>query len=165
MYRATSQGRRRPGVLTRIATVGATALLASSAMAMGAPSALAGPTGETGAAAPKAGCGTPVLKAWYDSDQFGTYLKVWFETPKGCAKGTSVSSLSGNVNCTSGPSKGKRVYQEKKSGKAPLSTLTRSLPAKSKCGSFHATAGIGYTLGGGKIWEDAWTWKWGNAPA
>ncbi|MEW2269011.1 hypothetical protein GTY41_07230 [Streptomyces sp. SID685] len=114
----------------------------------------------------KVSCGNPELKVWYDSDQFGKYLKVWFQTAKGCPKGRRVDSLGGQIYCksSSGP---KLVYRENVTRKkAPVETLTKTLPSKSKCKSFYAEAKIAYKIGEiTPVFKDTWHWNWGNYPA
>ncbi|NGN67389.1 hypothetical protein G5C51_26225 [Streptomyces sp. A7024] len=106
-------------------------------------------------------CGAPEIHAWYDSDQFGTYLKVWFSTPSGCKKGGPVAALNGKVRCMK---TGKIVYNETETiTTAPAETLIDALPSKRKCGSFYATAVVTYV--GASEHKDTWEWKWGNYPA
>ncbi|MFD8261383.1 hypothetical protein ACFV19_21165 [Streptomyces griseoluteus] len=127
------------------------------------PSAGAAPAAGSGKVAAAAGCSTPVLKVWYDSDQFGTYLKAWFETDRGCPKGRRVASLSGKIYCFK--PKSKLVYSANvASKKAPASTLIQALPPKNKCKTFYAESTIVYT-GSGRDFKDTWRWNWGGYPA
>ncbi|MEU4484986.1 hypothetical protein AB0H94_08835 [Streptomyces purpurascens] len=104
-----------------------------------------------------AGCGGPKINAWYDSDQFGTYLKVDFSRKAGCR--ARVGSIKGEVVCKT---TGKRVYYESEALKN--STIVRSLPSKSKCKSFWAQGTITYVAVSGS-YQDTWQWEWGNYPA
>ncbi|GGN71923.1 hypothetical protein GCM10011579_048660 [Streptomyces albiflavescens] len=112
----------------------------------------------TATPAAAAGCGRPQLKVWYDSDQFGTYLKAWFKSPAGCR--TQVFSLKGQIYCGDPV---KKVYDKTTSGRAPVETETKALPPKSKCKKFVATAKIVYYPD--VDFTDTWTWKWGDYPA
>src|SRR4051794_30784076 len=86
----------------------------------------------TAQAAPAAHCGRPILKVWYDSDQFGTYLKAWFETDTGCPRGRRVASLVGKIHCFKPAPK--VVYSDSiASERAPAETLIKELPPKNKC--------------------------------
>ncbi|MBN0046428.1 hypothetical protein JS756_20450 [Streptomyces actuosus] len=147
--------------LCRGAVFGAAA--AASLLTMGASTATA-QTAPTVASAAAVHCGKPILKVWYDSDQFGTYLKAWFETDKGCPKGRGVASLSGTIHCFK--PKSKVVYRDSIAGKkAPASTLIKALPPKSKCKSFYAEATIVYQYAGRVPFKDTWRWNWGDYPA
>ncbi|MEU6245248.1 hypothetical protein GTW40_10330 [Streptomyces sp. SID4985] len=133
----------------------------------------AGTIGTPAEAAPAAGpktvavaasCGNPVLKVWYDSDQFGTYLKAWFETARGCPKGRKVASLSGKIYCFK--PKSKLVYSASVAGKkAPTSTLIKALPPKNKCKTFYAESVIVYKGASRTPFKDTWRWNWGGYPA
>lgn len=110
-------------------------------------------------------CGNPILKAWYDSDQFGTYLKVWFQTDRGCPRGRGVANLGGQIYCKtrSGP---KLVYRDSVANKkAPAETQTKALPPKSTCKSFWAEGTIIYRNVGRVPFRDTWRWNWGDYPA
>ncbi|MEU9661177.1 hypothetical protein [Streptomyces chartreusis] len=122
------------------------ALLASSA------------TMVTATPAAAAGCTAPKLKVWYDSDQFGTYLKAWFETNRGCT--ARVQKLWGQIYCGDPV---KKVYDKSAMGRAPLETEMKTLPPKSRCKKFVAKAVINYYVG--EDFDDMWTWKWGDYPA
>ena len=143
-----SVSRRRPfgSLAKRGSVVLAGAVLVSSAAVITATPAAA------------AGCGAPQLRVWYDSDQFGTYLKAWFRTRPGCT--AKVFSLRGNIYCIN-PTK--KVYEKATSGTAPVETETKTLPPKNKCKSFSANAKIIYYPD--MDFSDAWTWKWGDYPA
>lgn len=131
-------------------TVGATPVAAQAAPA--APSAAA------------VHCGNPILKVWYDSDQFGTYLKAWFETDRGCPRGRGVASLAGKIHCFKPAPK--VVYSDSIAGeRAPAETVTKALPPKSKCKEFYAEATIVYQGAGRTPFKDTWRWKWGEYPA
>ncbi|MFD7405309.1 hypothetical protein ACFV7R_22105 [Streptomyces sp. NPDC059866] len=112
----------------------------------------------TATPAAAAGCGNPKLKVWYDSDQYGTYLKAWFKSSDGCR--TKVFNLLGQIYCTN-PSK--KVYEKNTSGRAPVETETKALPPKNKCKSFTAYAKIVYYPNA--EFDDRWSWKWGDYPA
>jgi hypothetical protein len=131
----------------------------------GAPaSAQAAPAAASAASAATVHCGNPVLKVWYDSDQYGTYLKAWFRTDTGCPKGRGVSSLVGKIYCFK--PKSKLVYSSSIAGKkAPAETATKALPAKSKCKSFYAEGTIVYKGGSRVPYKDTWRWNWGEYPA
>ncbi|MFE0256099.1 hypothetical protein [Streptomyces sp. NPDC059010] len=123
------------------------AVLASSALLTAAPPAAA------------AGCTSPKLKVWYDSDQFGTYLKVWFESNPGCT--ARVKFLKGQIWCGDPV---KKVYNEYVGpGRAPLETEMHTLPPKNKCKKLVAKGQIDYYVG--EDFSDMWTWKWGDYPA
>lgn len=109
-------------------------------------------------------CGNPDIHAWYDQDQYGKYLKIYFETPPGCSKGRE-SGLYGEVTCTAGPRQGDRLYKEIKNGNAPVKTLVRALPPKSQCKSFYAYADVVYDGFATTPFRDTWRWNWGNYPA
>ena len=136
---------RSLGRLSAIVMAGG--VLASSALLTTAPPAAA------------AGCTAPKLKVWYDSDQFGTYLKAWFESNPGCT--ARVKLLRGQIYCAD-PTK--KVYEEQVGpGRAPLETEISALPPKDKCKKFIANAKIDYYVG--QDFTDTWTWKWGDYPA
>ncbi|MFE6624005.1 hypothetical protein [Streptomyces sp. NPDC057740] len=120
------------------------AVLASSVVLTAAPPAAA------------AGCTSPKLKIWYDSDQYGSYLKAWFETNPGCT--ARVKFLRGQIFCDVG-----KVYDKNVKGRAPIETEMKTLPPKSKCKKFVAKAVINYYVG--EDFEDMWTWKYGDYPA
>jgi hypothetical protein len=138
---------------------------AACALAMGvvaAPAAEAAPVAAP-AAAVKGTCGAPELKAWYDSDQFGTYLKVWFKTAKGCKKGRKIANFSGDIYCVTTK---KRVYRVNvASKKAPYSTVIKGMPPKNKCKQFWATSTIVYSDAKRTPFKDTWRWNWGDHPA
>ncbi|WP_343997980.1 hypothetical protein [Streptomyces thermocarboxydovorans] len=125
----------------------ASAVLATSATVLTAPPAAAA-----------GGCGKPQLKIWYDSDQYGSYLKAWFRTKPGCK--AKVMGLHGWIYCNK---PAKKVYDKMTSGRAPVETETKTLPSKSKCKSFYAQARIIYYAD--TDFHDAWSWKWGDYPA
>jgi len=107
-------------------------------------------------------CGAPVLKVWYDSDQFGTYLKAWFRSDPRCPKGARrVENLSGQIYCKPHAA---LVYRERVAGKTPVEILMKALPPKSKCKSFYAEASVLYA-GWQQTWTDKWKWNWGDYPA
>ncbi|MFQ3557227.1 hypothetical protein QZN11_10570 [Streptomyces gramineus] len=110
-------------------------------------------------------CGKPVLKVWYDRDQFGTYLKVWFQTDGGCPKGRKVSNLGGKIHCFEPHAK--LLYHESVvNKKAPTETITKAMPPKNKCKSFYAESTIVYKVGGARpAYKDSWRWNWGEYPA
>jgi hypothetical protein len=145
--RAARKGRKGGA----IALVSLVALVATSTPALAS---------ETSSA--RGRCGNPVIDVWYDSDQYGRYMKVDFGTAKGCPRGRKVFGLAGKIWCRSGPKKGDVVYFNRTSGKAPLSTITKSLPPKRKCGSFYAESQIRFVT---QDYLDEWHWKWGNYPA
>lgn len=126
-----------------------------------------GATTASAAAAPTSAavhCGNPVLKVWYDSDQFGTYLKAWFQTDRGCPRGRGVASLAGEIHCFKPQEK--LVYKDQVAGKkAPAETITKALPPKSKCKTFYAKATIVYSSAGRVPFSDSWRWNWGDYPA
>ncbi|MFJ8358521.1 hypothetical protein [Streptomyces sp. NPDC093984] len=145
----------------RGAAWGATA--AACLLTMGAATA---PAAATPAAASAAAvhCGNPILKVWYDSDQFGTYLKAWFETDRGCPRGREVASLAGQIHCFK--PRPKVVYRDNIADKkAPASTLVKALPPKSECKTFYAEATIVYKHAGRVPFKDTWRWNWGEYPA
>lgn len=145
--------------------MGRAAAAAACAMAMGvvaAPAADAAPVAPA-VAAVKAKCGATDLKAWYDKDQDGTFLKVWFQTAKGCKKGRKISSLVGEIYCVTTK---KRVYRQNVAAKkAPYSTLIQALPPKNKCKDFWAKSSIVYSNAKTVVFKDTWRWKWGDQPA
>ncbi|MEU3820018.1 hypothetical protein AB0E74_10450 [Streptomyces sp. NPDC030392] len=137
------------------ATTAAFTLTATPAMA--APAA----TAPTATAAITASCGAPKIDAWYDSDQYGSYLKVHFASPSGCGKGKRVNVFWGKIWCKSTK---KLVYSSNVAGKTPIQTALKTLPPKSKCKSFYAEASITYSIPA-TTFDDSWHWNWGNAPA
>ncbi|MFF8407373.1 hypothetical protein ACF06P_37800 [Streptomyces sp. NPDC015684] len=118
-------------------------------------------------AAQRIHCGNPVLKVWYDQDQFGKYLKVWFQTARGCPKGRRVDNLGGQIYCKSPSGHAKLVYRDNvMRTKAPAETITKTLPPKSKCKSFYAEAKVVYVVGSvTPVFKDSWHWNWGGYPA
>lgn len=121
--------------------------------------AAASPAGASGATVH---CGAPKLEVWYDSDQFGTYLKAYFRSDPRCPRGVRhVENLSGTIYCKPN---GGRVYRERVSGGTPVETIVKALPTKSKCQSFYAEGSILYR-GWTQPYKDTWQWKWGDYPA
>ncbi|MES9521429.1 hypothetical protein [Streptomyces capoamus] len=114
-------------------------------------------------------CGNPELKVWYDQDQLGKYLKVWFQTPRGCPRGRRVDNLGGQIYCKSPSGHAKLVYRDNvMRTKAPAETITKALPPKSKCKSFYAEAKVVYMVLDGHttpVYKDTWHWNWGEYPA
>ncbi|MFF3406396.1 hypothetical protein ACFYW8_09305 [Streptomyces sp. NPDC002742] len=140
------------------------AALAAGLMTMGAAATPAQATPTAPASAAAVHCGNPVLKVWYDSDQFGTYLKAWFETDRGCPRGRKVASLWGKIHCFD--PRTKLVYSASVANKkAPTSTVIKALPPKSQCKAFYAESTIVYNGGGRVPFKDTWRWKWGEYPA
>ncbi|WP_018654992.1 hypothetical protein [Actinomadura flavalba] len=152
---------RRPGRARTGRLIGAGALLAAGALAVPAPAAAAPGPAPVAAAAT---CGDPEFKVWYDSDQYGKYLKVWFQTAKGCPKSKKVGQLTGSVYCKAGKKKNKRVYYATARGNPKVETLIAALPPKSQCSKFLATGTIHY-LPSAKEYKDDWAFTWGNYPA
>ncbi|MER6028073.1 hypothetical protein [Streptomyces sp. NPDC001851] len=152
--------RRRGAVWAAAAAVGM--------LTMGAASV---PAEAAAAPAPglKVSCGNPEIKVWYDSDQFGKYLKVWFQTAKGCPRGRNVDNLGGQIYCTSPSGHAKLVYRDNVTRvKAPVETLTKALPPKSQCKSFYAEAKVVYRISDSHltpVYKDTWHWNWGEYPA
>ncbi|MEU2717852.1 hypothetical protein [Streptomyces sp. NPDC007205] len=144
------------------------AAAAVSMLTMGAASV---PAEAAAAPAPglKVSCGSPELKVWYDSDQFGKYLKVWFQTAKGCPRGRQVDNLGGQIYCKSPSGRAKLVYRDSvMRAKAPVETLTKALPPKNQCKSFYAEAKVVYRIGDSHltpVYKDTWHWNWGEYPA
>jgi hypothetical protein len=134
---------------------GLAAIGGSLVLLLGAAPAVAMPTNTV--ARVSAGCGAPQINAWYDSDQFGTYLKVDFSRKSSCR--ARVGSIKGEVVCKT---TGKRVYYESEALKNR--TLIRALPSKSKCKSFWAQGTITY-VGVPDNYQDSWQWAWGDYPA
>ncbi|MGW1069336.1 hypothetical protein ACWD4F_33100 [Streptomyces aureus] len=140
------------------------AALAAGLMTMGVTAAPAQANSAAPSGAAAVHCGNPKLKVWYDSDQFGTYLKAWFETDRGCPRGRGVTSFWGKIHCFD--PRPKMVYNDSVAGKrAPVSTIIKALPPKSQCKAFYAESTIVYSGGGRVPFKDTWRWKWGEYPA
>lgn len=150
-------GKRSGGRANSALRRGAAAVGSSLVLLLAASPAMASPSGGIAPAAPR-GCGKPQINVWYDSDQFGTYLKVDFSRKSSCHAG--VAALKATVYCQSHAG---RVYDEHVGGEPR--TVTRSLPSKSKCSSFYATAKIVYYAQPSENYTDSWRWDWGNYPA
>lgn len=146
---ATNRVRTKAGLRRGAAAVGGSlVLLLAAGPAMAAP---------TAGVVTARGCGAPKINAWYDSDQFGTYLKVDFSRKSTCHG--RVATIKGEVDCKTTH---KRVYYESEVLKN--STITRSLPGKGECKSFWAQGTITY-VGMTLNFQDTWQWNWGNYPA
>ncbi|MFJ8201514.1 hypothetical protein [Streptomyces sp. NPDC096152] len=140
------------------------AAAAASLLTIGAATAPAAAAPAASSSAAAIHCGNPVLKVWYDSDQFGTYLKAWFQTDRGCPRGRGVASLSGQIHCFKPHPK--VVYRDNVANKkAPAQTIIKALPPKSKCKTFYAEATIVYKNAGRVPFRDTWRWNWGDYPA
>ncbi|MDI2131351.1 hypothetical protein [Yinghuangia seranimata] len=137
------------------------AMAVSAAPAAGAaPSPAAPKPSPVEAAAVASGvCNYPSIELWYDSDQYGSYRKVWFKSTPSCPRGVLIT-LNATIYCTS--PRGTLVYREHATGRTPLELPMRNLPAKAQCKTFHAEATQGII---DNAFLDLWTWNNGNYPA